>query len=84
MMALSLISEKQFSEELERLAALPKRERKKGFASPALAAVRACGRRYTTLVLEGSERGVITYRDVADFLSIRLKHLEKLSALAVT
>lgn len=83
LMRLNLISEKQFFEQLERFAALPKRKQKGGFASPALAAVRGCGRRYTRLVLEGRERGVITYRDVADFLSIRLKHLEKISSLVV-
>jgi Zn-dependent peptidase ImmA (M78 family) len=84
LMTLNLISERQFFEQLSRFATQQKRKRKGGFASPALATLRGCGRRYTRLVLEARERGVITFRDVADFLSIRLKHLEKVSSPSAT
>jgi len=83
LMTLKLISEKQFFEQVERFAAQPKRKQKGGFVSPASATLRNCGRRYTRLVLEGRERGIISYRDVADFLSVRLKHLEEIGSLAV-
>jgi len=82
LMTLKLISETQFFEQVERLTAQPKRKQKGGFVSPAVAALRNCGRRYTKLVLESSERGLITYRDVTGFLSVRLKHLEKIGSLA--
>lgn len=83
LMTLKLISDQQFFEQVERLTAQPRRKQQGGFASPAVTALRNCGRRYTRLVLEGRERGIITYRDVADFLSVRLKHLEKIGSLAV-
>ncbi|OQY99683.1 MAG: hypothetical protein B6D41_01245 [Chloroflexi bacterium UTCFX4] len=39
------------------------------------------GELFTSLVLEGRERDLIGYGDVADYLSLRLKHLDKLQAL---
>jgi Zn-dependent peptidase ImmA (M78 family) len=84
LMTLKLITDRQFLEQLERLESLPKIKRKGGFVSPAVASVGGRGKLFTRLVLEGRERGILSYRDVADFLSIRLKHLDKVSSLVVS
>lgn len=78
---LRLVTEQEFRIEMERLQAIPRRKRKGGAARPALACVRGNGRLFTRLVLEGREKGTITYANVADYLGIRLKHLEKVQAL---
>jgi Zn-dependent peptidase ImmA (M78 family)/transcriptional regulator with XRE-family HTH domain len=79
--SLDLISEKQFGEQLERLKVQVKAKRKSGPVSPAVRSVSGRGRQFTRLVLEGKEKGILTYKDVSDLLSIRLKHLEKVSSL---
>ena len=81
---LRLISQAQFWKELGRLRAIPVRERRGGFAAPSMASVRANGRLFTRLVLEGKERELITYSDVARFLGVRLKHLGKIESLVAT
>ena len=39
------------------------------------------GRRFTSLVLEAKDRDIITYSDMSDFLSLRLRHLGRLESL---
>jgi Zn-dependent peptidase ImmA (M78 family) len=78
---LDLIPEVMFEEQLERLKtqAIPKKS--KAAVSPAVKSVNGRGRQFTRLVLEAKERGILTYKDVSDLLSIRLKHLDKVSSL---
>jgi len=60
----------------------PVKRKRSGFAvAPAKRCVRERGRLFTSLVLEAKERDLITYSDVADYLSLRLKHLPKLHTL---
>ncbi len=61
---------RQYLEEFERL---PKR---KGFVSPAVDAVSALGKPYIRLVLDAFRSLKLTANDVADYLGVRLKHLE--------
>jgi Zn-dependent peptidase ImmA (M78 family) len=79
--SLNFIPEKRFEEQLEKLKAQVKPKRKGGPVSPAVSSVSGRGRQFTRLVLEGKEKGILTYKDVSDLLSIRLKHLEKVSSL---
>ena len=57
--------------------------RKKG--TPKMAASRKClvenGKLFITLALEAMAKDAITYSDVADYLSLNLKNLDKVEAL---
>lgn len=48
---------------------------------PSKRCIQEKGPRFTSLVLEAKDRDLITYSDVADYLSIRVKHLEKVQSL---
>jgi len=48
---------------------------------PAKRCIQEKGPRFTSLILEANDRDLITYSDVADYLSIRVKHLEKVQSL---
>jgi hypothetical protein len=49
--------------------------------SPAIAVVKAVGKRFARLVLGAYHAERITGNDLANYLGIRLKHLEKVEAL---
>jgi hypothetical protein len=49
--------------------------------SPARRCVAQRGRLFASTVLEAKERDLITYSDVADFLSVRVKHLDSIQGL---
>jgi Zn-dependent peptidase ImmA (M78 family)/DNA-binding XRE family transcriptional regulator len=61
----------------------PKAPRKKASfgVSPARRCVGQKGRLFTSVVLEAKERDLITYSDVADYLSVRVKHLDRVQGL---
>ena len=83
LLTLNLVSEQQFREQIERIRrTTSKAAKKSGHVSPSVASVSGRGRLFTRLVLQGQERGVLTYKDVSDLLAIRLKHLDKVSSLA--
>jgi Zn-dependent peptidase ImmA (M78 family)/DNA-binding transcriptional regulator YiaG len=59
-----------------------KGRRKSSFGiPPAKRCIQEKGPRFTSLILEAKDRDLITYSDVADYLSIRVKHLEKVQSL---
>ncbi len=66
---------------LARVPAKKPDKNKKVVIQPARKCLQEQGRRYVGLVLEGGQRQVISYGDVADYLSMSLKHLGKLEAL---
>ena len=49
--------------------------------SPARRCVGQKGRPFASMVLEAKERDLITYSDVADYLSVRVKHLDSVQGL---
>jgi hypothetical protein len=58
------------------------KQRRRSFGlHPARRCVQEKGPRFTSLVLEAKDRELITYSDVADYLSIRMKHLDKVQSL---
>jgi len=59
---------------------LPKRK-SFGRSSPARRCVESRGPRFAGIVLEAKSRDIITYKDVADFLSVRLRHLGRVESL---
>jgi len=59
-----------------------KERRKSSFGiPPAKRCIQEKGPQFTSLILEAKDRDLITYSDVADYLSIRVKHLEKVQSL---
>ena len=85
MLGSQLISKKRYQDEIANLQLTRRESKQAGFALPP---PRRClqekGRRFVSLVVESNQRELITYSEVADYLSIRLKHLEKVQALIET
>lgn len=76
----NLISRNEYRRKLTEL--LSERRRKKGFGlAPPKRCVLENGRFFSSLVLDATERQLITYSDLADYLSINLKHLGDVEAL---
>jgi len=63
-----------------RLTELPQRK-KRGGPTAAQRCVGTRGRRFVKLVFEARTRDLITYRDVADFLSLRVQHFDAVEAM---
>jgi Zn-dependent peptidase ImmA (M78 family)/DNA-binding XRE family transcriptional regulator len=82
---LDVISRDAFQIGMERLVARAKRmKRRGGPVTPAKKCVAENGPLFTSLVIEAKGRGILTYSDVSDYLSVRLKHLPEIeSSLAV-
>jgi Zn-dependent peptidase ImmA (M78 family) len=79
-----LISTARYQAKLHRWQRqLPGAPRKKPSfgVSPARRCVGQKGRLFTSAVLEAKERDLITYSDVADYLSVRVKHLDGVQGL---
>ncbi|MFN3976328.1 MAG: helix-turn-helix domain-containing protein [Aquificaceae bacterium] len=71
-------------EDYERESALIEKTKfpqKGGFLSPEEKCIREKGKRFISLVLESNEKGIITTQDVLEYLSIKLKHLDKVQEL---
>lgn len=85
MLSSQLISKKRYQEEIANLQLERRAVKQAGFALPP---PRRClqekGRRFVSLVVESNQKELITYSEVADYLSIRLKHLQKVQALIET
>lgn len=76
-----LITRDQYKGELVDLRARKKIERKGFGLPPAERCVAESGRLFVSLALEAKERDLVTYSDLSDYLSIRVKHLNKLETL---
>jgi Zn-dependent peptidase ImmA (M78 family) len=72
------VKRKQYQDELKYL---PKR---KGFVSPSVDLVSASGKPYVRTVLDAFFADRITASDVADYLGIRLKHLDQVASVVGT
>jgi|DewCreStandDraft_5_1066085.scaffolds.fasta_scaffold00555_49 Zn-dependent peptidase ImmA (M78 family)/DNA-binding XRE family transcriptional regulator len=76
-----LVSRARFRETLADIQARDHRARRKGGPiRPARKCLAENGVLFSSLVLEARNRGVITYADVSDFLSVRLKHLPEIES----
>jgi Zn-dependent peptidase ImmA (M78 family) len=65
-------------DEYARAYAQKRQERKGGFAPPHTVAVATSGPLFTRLVLSAYDEERITASDVADYLGVRLKHLDRI------
>jgi len=76
-----LITRDQYSRALLDLQARKKVKGKSFGLPPAKRCVAEGGQFFVSLALEAKERDLVTYSDLADYLSIKVKHLDKLEAL---
>jgi Zn-dependent peptidase ImmA (M78 family) len=61
--------------------AVPHRPPSGGFSPPPTKTLTELGPTFVTRVLDALDRGAITYSEVADYLSLRLKHVDRLREL---
>lgn len=61
--------------------AVPRRQPSGGFSSPPTKTLAELGPTFVNRVLSALDGGAITYSDVADYLSLRLKHVDRLREL---
>jgi len=52
-----------------------------GFMTPPQRCLQGKGKRFISFILQGKERGIITTEDVIEYLSVKLKHLDKIQEL---
>ena len=52
-----------------------------GFMTPPQKCLQEKGKQFVSSILQGKERGIITTQDVIEYLSIKLKHLNKIQEL---
>jgi len=82
--AAKVISNAQCNRKLRQLDSLPSHIKKQGRSfglPPARRCLQQKGPLFVQRVLEAKAQGLITYRDVADYLSIRLKYLDQVESL---
>jgi Zn-dependent peptidase ImmA (M78 family)/DNA-binding XRE family transcriptional regulator len=76
-----LVSRSAFQRQMKRLLAhQPARKAKGGRVEPARKCLAEHGHLFTSLVLEGKAAGMVNYADVADYLDLRLKYLNKVES----
>ncbi len=74
------VSNAAFRRTLAQLEARRRAKQKGGPVRPARKCLAENGVLFSSLVLEARNRGAITYADVSDFLSVRLKHLPEIES----
>lgn len=52
-----------------------------GFMTPPQKCLQEKGKQFVSSILEGKERGIITTQDVIEYLSIKIRHLDKIQEL---
>ena len=75
------ISRQRYMDKLEELLTRQKPEHGFGLLRPPKRCVLENGKLFASLVLEARERELITHSDLADYLSINLKHMGEVEAL---
>jgi Zn-dependent peptidase ImmA (M78 family)/transcriptional regulator with XRE-family HTH domain len=84
MLDIGLVSNLLYRPEMQRLQSQAGQRRQGGGAvSPAKRCVGENGRLFTSLVLEANQRNLITYADVTDYLSLRLRYLPEVQSSLV-
>jgi len=79
---LEIISRNQFNRNIDRLFSEERKEIKRGYDRiVARKPLTKYGSFFTSLILESKNKGLITLSDSLDYLSIKLKHIEKLESL---
>lgn len=77
--ALDLIEYDEYKKELSNLQKQHvKTPKKAGFISPSQKCLQEKGKQFISSILQARERGVITTAEVIEYLSVKLKHLDKI------
>ncbi len=81
--SLNLISQSEYESEVRRLKEEFRLPKSKGFITPPRKCIQERGRQFVSLIFQGKERKLITTADTIEYLSVKLKHLNKVEELAV-
>lgn len=81
---LNIISYRRFDDELHTLVATLKKRARGGPVPPEKRCIGENGRLFTSVALRSHEGGILTHRDLADYLSISVKYLDKVQTLIGT
>ena len=81
LLTFDLTTESHYRQMRQEWGQTPKKEQKGGRRNMPKEAFRENGATFSSLVLEGSSRGKLTYSEVADFLQVKLTYLPKLSEM---
>jgi Zn-dependent peptidase ImmA (M78 family)/DNA-binding XRE family transcriptional regulator len=79
--SLNLISQSDYESEKAKLKQESFPEKGKVFITPPQKCIHEKGKKFVSLVLQSKERGLITTADIVEYLSIKLKHLNKIEEL---
>lgn len=79
---LNLIQQENYERESAALEQIPLPQRRV-FITPAQKCIQEKGKQFITSILEAKERGIITTQDAIEYLSINLKHLNKVQELVM-
>jgi hypothetical protein len=78
---LNLISQSDYESEKAKLKQESFPEKGKVFITPPQKCIHEKGKKFVSLVLQSKERGLITTADIVEYLSVKLKHLNKIEEL---
>jgi len=81
---LNLISHKQYKAFIQAIEEKPTEEKKFFFLSPEKRCIQEKGEKFISTVLEGKEKGIITTHEAIEYLSIKLKYIDKIQKLLIT
>ncbi len=79
--SLNLISQSDYESEKAKLKQEPIPAKGKVFIKPPQKCIHEKGKKFVSLVLQSKERGLITTADIVEYLSVKLKHLNKIEEL---
>jgi Zn-dependent peptidase ImmA (M78 family) len=79
--SLNLISQSDYEIEKAKLKLESVSAKGKVFITPPQKCIHEKGKKFVSLVLQSKERGLITTADIVEYLSVKLRHLNKIEAL---
>lgn len=81
---LNLISHKQYETFIQAIEEKSTEEKRTFFLSPEKRCIQEKGEKFISTVLEGKEKGIITTHEAIEYLSIKLKYIDKIQKLLIT
>ena len=81
---LSLINHKQYETFIQFIEEKPMVEKRTFFLTPEKRCIQEKGEKFVSTVLEGKERGIITTHEAIEYLSVKLKYMNKIEKIFIS
>ena len=81
---LSLINHKQYETFIQSIEEKPMEEKRTFFLTPEKRCTQEKGEKFVSTVLEGKERGIITTHEAIEYLSVKLKYMNKIEKIFIS